>query len=187
VVPARSSGLIVKRGLKEAGYSVAHLMVSTHGMSQSLYGRMVLNKIMVNSEMKYLARRLLTDESEVMRSMRWAKEYLARGGIISVSVSGHGKQHIAVNVLGSRMGLATGAPNLALRTGAALMPVVTRSCKPGVFEVRIEPPIESPAELNRSEAIHHMSAQFARILERELVEINPASRICSYVQMLELP
>jgi lauroyl/myristoyl acyltransferase len=182
VVLARSSGLIAKRSLKEAGYSIGHLSRSTHGMSRSYYGRMVLNKIIVNSETKHLSRRLLVDEPENMRSMRLTKELLKSGGILSVSMSGFGKQRVTVKVLGIRVGLATGAPNLALRTGAVLLPVVTRPGEAGVFEVKVEPPIEPPAASNRSDAICHMAAQFARILEREL-QINPASGMCSLLRI----
>jgi lauroyl/myristoyl acyltransferase len=181
-VPARSSGLIVKRGLKEAGYSIAHLSRSFHGMSRSQYGRRVLNKIVVNSETKYLSHRVLVDETENIRAMRWASKFLKNGGILSISMSSLGRQRVRVKVLGSTITLATGAPNLALRTGAVLLPVVTRPGEAGVFEVKVEPPIEAPAALNnRSDAIYDMTAKFARILERELGEINPASPICWFV------
>jgi lauroyl/myristoyl acyltransferase len=142
---------------------------------------LVLNRIIVRSETKYLTRRVLVDEEENKSSMRWVREFLKSGGILSVSMSGYGKQQVTAKVLGSSVDLATGAPNLALRTGAALLPVITRPGDPGVFEVKVEPPIEPIPELNRSDAIHQMTAQFARILERELVEFNPASRICSLV------
>jgi hypothetical protein len=182
VVPARCSGLIVKKSLKEAGYSIAHFSRSFHGMSHSLYGRMVLNKIIVNSESKYLSHRLLVDDEENMRSVRWARKFLESGGILSISMSRLGKQRVTAKVLGSSIDLATGAPNLALRTGAVLLPVVTRPGGAGVFEVKVEPPIGPPAALNnRAEAICHMTAKFARILEREVGEVNPASPICWFV------
>jgi lauroyl/myristoyl acyltransferase len=93
-------------------------------------------------------------------------------------MSAQGTQQVSVPVLGGRVDLATGAANLALRTGAALLPVVTRSRGAGVFEVRIEPPIEAPAASSRADRISAMAAQFGHILERELLEIDSASRIC---------
>ena len=183
VVPARSSGLIVKKSLREAGYSIAHLSRSFHGISQTHYGRVVLNKIIVRSETRYLSHRVLVDEEVNGRSLRWVKEFLKDGGILSVSMSGQGKQQVTVPVLGGSVDLATGAVNLALRTGAVLLPVVTRPGVAGAFEVRVEPPIEAPTASNRPDAINAMAEQFARILERELVEINPASRICWFVEI----
>jgi lauroyl/myristoyl acyltransferase len=144
---------------------------------------MVLNKIIVDSETKYLSHRVLVDEAENIRSMRLVKEFLMNRGILSVSMSGFGKQLVTVTVLGGRVILASGAPNLALRTGAALLPVVTRPKGAGKFEVRIEAPIVPSVRSNRHEAINDMAAQFARLLERELVEINPASPICWYVKI----
>jgi hypothetical protein len=182
VVPARSSGLIVKKCLSEAGYSIAHLSRSAHGISRSFFGQLTLNKVIVNTETKYVSQRLLVDETENMRSMRLARDILLNGGILSVSMSGEGKQRVTVTILGGAINLATGAPNLALTTGAALLPVVTRSTRAGWFEVKIEPPIAPTSAVGRSEAIHDMAAQFARILEREL-KIQPASRVCLFVRI----
>jgi hypothetical protein len=172
----------VKKCLSEAGYSISHLSRSAHGISRSFFGQLTLNKVIVNSETKYVSRRLLVDEAENMRSMRLARDILMNGGILSVSMSGDGKQQVTLKVLGGEINLATGAPNLAFTTGAALLPVITRTNKAGWFEVKIEPPIASPSAAGRSVAIHHMAAQFARILEREL-KIQPASRVCLFVQI----
>ncbi|MFL5332275.1 MAG: hypothetical protein ACJ8H8_03645, partial [Geminicoccaceae bacterium] len=68
--------------------------------------------------------------------------------------------------LGGELRLATGAPNLALRTGACLLPVLAVREAPGRFLTVIEPPLEPPPSADRGQALQHLVAGFVARLEQ---------------------
>ena len=64
-----------------------------------------------------------------------------------------------------RLEFASGAPNLALSSGAALLPVFVVRLGSNAFEVVVEPPLEPAAGLERHAAVDDVLGRYAALLE----------------------
>ncbi len=153
------NALATKKAFHEAGYSVSHMSRPEHGFSKSRFGVSVLNPIRVRTELRYLRDRIIIDRSKPTRSVRDASKRLAQNEIISVTAGAwEGARVAVVDVGGCALDLATGAPGLALMTGAALLPVITiRDDASGEIHVIVKERIDSAFWSQRPRHLGHVT------------------------------
>jgi lauroyl/myristoyl acyltransferase len=140
--------LISKIAPHRAGFQVSHLSHPRHGFSSSRFGVRVLNRLYTAIEDRYLRERVRLSIESPLPAMRALTRRLETNGVVSITAREAASQPAVVPFLSGVMLVATGAPDLAFRTGAALLPVHTVLGEDGRFRVVIEPSI-APAERDR--------------------------------------
>ncbi len=145
VAPTVYQWLATKRALHAAGYAVHHLSSPNHGFSTaSRLGIRLLNPIRTRIEDRYLAERVtLAADGGAQAALRRLTAVLRENGIVSITVAASGARSLTASFLAGSLRVASGAPHLAARTGAALLPVVTLR-HGDVFVTQIEAPLVRP-------------------------------------------
>ncbi len=144
VMPFVFAPLVAKRSLAAAGVAIHHVSRVGHGFSPTLLGRTVLNPIWTRVECRYLAERIvLPPEGITPAATRHVVDLLHRNRVVSITLGRNGAQIVHVPRPGSSLRVATGAPHLAFRHGAALLPVWSARTAPGRFLTTIEAPLRA--------------------------------------------
>jgi lauroyl/myristoyl acyltransferase len=145
VAPFIFGALASKRALHAAGVPLHHLSTSTHGSSsRSRFGIRHISAIRVKAENCYLAERIVIPPGGSMHHpLRRLSALLNEQAVVSVTVGSMGAQPQTAPFLRGQIRVATGAPSLALRTGAAILPVVTARTAPTAFTTWIDAPLET--------------------------------------------
>jgi hypothetical protein len=166
------NALATKVALGRAGFGVHHLSRPEHGFSKSRFGIRFLNPIRVHAELPHLAGRVIIDRSQSSQAKGEAERILESNGIISITAGAwEGRRIAVVDLFDGTMELATGAPSLAISSGAQLLPVFTvRDEKTGAIRVVVDAPIEQPKEGDKLEKIDRMTQEFADRLKTYIVE-----------------
>lgn len=156
VVPTIFSWLFAKRALAEAGFAVHHLSREGHGFStRSRLGEAILNPIRTRIEDRYLAERIkIPDGAGPQAALKRLGRQLAANGLVSITMAVEGARLLEACLLNGRLRAASGAPRLAGRTGAALLPVVTLREEPGRYLARVGAPLPSASP---EDAMHRMA------------------------------
>ena len=156
VAPFCFSPLVTAMALRAAGYPMTHLGLGTHGFSMSAFGIRWLNPQCIQAEARQLRHRITIDPANPGGALHHARRELARNGVVSILMGAWaGRTVIRGRLFGGWLPLAIGAPGLAHRTGAALLPVfTTRMPGGGAFQVRIGAPLPTGAK-QRGTAISH--------------------------------
>jgi lauroyl/myristoyl acyltransferase len=162
--PFTHADVVFKRGLYEAGYAINHLSAATHGFSDTRFGMAVLNPVKTSVERRYLKERCVMGDSGVGEVIRGVLDRLRRNELVSVTALQTGKRTGARSLLGGVLRLAKGAPNFALSTGAALIPVFVVPIAGG-YEVRVEPPLRA-ASASIEAAEEECISAYVPVLER---------------------
>lgn len=180
--------LAAKKLLAERGFRVHHLSRPEHGFSKTAFGIRVLNPLRVAAENRYLASRVLIQETAGRSTGERLRALLREGHAVSITAGAWEGRHIAhVPFLGGRYPLATGAPALAHAEGAALIPVFCwrGAARDGHLTLRIDRPIDMPADIARAEAIDRALCQFMERHE-DVVRTAPSEwRGWSYLEFKE--
>jgi lauroyl/myristoyl acyltransferase len=179
---------VTKMALKAGGYRVSHLSRPQHGFSKSQFGMRFLNPLRWNAELQYLDKRIIIVRANPGGSLCEAEAVLAENRIVSITAGAwEGRQVARGPLLGSCYALATGAPDLAQRTGAALLPVVaTRIAGGATFRVKIGAPLPTMFE-DKLEAISAATAGFLAALETAVVEAPDQWRGWKYLEFAQAP
>jgi len=161
------SDMNAKIAMRQQGYGVWHVSRHIHGhLSSTRFGIRVLNPIRIAVERRYLADRVVIDTANPKAAVDRLEELLADNQVVSVTI-GPMARRIAKAPFGpGHIPLAGGAPNLALRSGARLLPVFTERGPDGSFRVTIEPPLEPPVDGSREEKIASMICGVSSLLYR---------------------
>jgi lauroyl/myristoyl acyltransferase len=85
--------------------------------------------------------------------------------VVSITVAAEGTRQARAPLLDGFLRVASGAPHLAARTGAALLPVVTLRTGAGRFLTRIEAPLPPPPGGSPDDPLGRAVAELARRLE----------------------
>ncbi|HEV8712769.1 MAG TPA: hypothetical protein VGX03_08085 [Candidatus Binatia bacterium] len=177
---------VAKIGLWRAGYPSAHLSRTIHGFSHSLFGRRWLNPVKLRMENRYLAERIVLNDGAPGAAMRRLYNVLLGNGVVSITVDTWGAHVAEAPFLRGRLRVATGAPSLAWKTGAPLLPVfVLRDHASGGFRLLIEGPLPTDPTRPKSDAQQAAVARYANLLEphvgaypgqwRDWAKLRPAS------------
>jgi phosphatidylinositol dimannoside acyltransferase len=104
-----------------------------------------------------------------MSGIKQAIRHLRKGGIVAVLVD-RDIQHSGVDTpfFGSMARLPVGAVDLALHTGADLLPAITRRIRLDEFEATIEPPLKLLRTGNRDEDRRINTARLIKRFEKHL-------------------
>lgn len=164
VAPFVFSDLITKAALWRAGFRVTHLSRSHHGFSHSRFGARMLNPIWTSVERRYVADRLVMAPDQSVAALREVITRLRDRQIVSITIGFEAQRRQTVPFLRGTIALADGAAGLALRSGAALLPVFSIRLADGSFRTTIESPLAAPGEVPRREAARALVAQVATLL-----------------------
>lgn len=175
---------VTKMALKTGGYRVSHLSRPEHGFSKSQFGIRYLNPLRCNAELRYLDQRIVINRADPGGWLREAIGVLEDNRIVSITAGAwEGRRVARGSLLNSRFSLATGAPNLAQRTGARLLPVITtRITGSTVFRVKIGAPLVTDFD-DKLHAIHAATAGFLAELERAVLESPDQWRGWKYLEV----
>ena len=139
-----SSDLAVKMAFADAGYGVAHVSRPTHGFSTSRFGVRFLNPLKKRVEERYLRGRIVIEGESAVGALREAQRRLALNQIVSITVGNAAAVTFPAPLLGGTHAVATWPAGLALRTGAALLPVFSHREPSGARTVSIGEPLNAP-------------------------------------------
>ncbi|MGF1609106.1 MAG: hypothetical protein ACFCUQ_06905 [Kiloniellales bacterium] len=175
------SDMISKIGLREQGYDVWHLSRHTHGhFSSTRFGIRFLNPIRISLECRYLADRVVIDPADPRAAMARLQELLADNQVVSITLGAEARRVTLAPFGPEHLPLAGGAPSLALKSGAALLPVFTERRADGSFLVTIEPPLEAPPGLGREDQVAQLIAGNSALLYRYFARL-PAQYHCGHL------
>ena len=138
MAPTVFAPLIAKRALHEAGFPLHHLSHPAHGFSsRSRVGRL-LNQLRTRVEDRHLAERVLLGQgNEAQAALRRIGALLRGNAVVSITVGRQGTRVADAALMGGRLQVASGAPHLAMRLGAALLPTTVWRTSAGGFVTRI--------------------------------------------------
>lgn len=156
--------MVTKIGLKAAGYPVMYTSLPTHGFSHGPFANRFLNPKMIRAENQYLRKRITIDSKNPGAALLRVRKELANNGVVCINIGAWaGRTVVPAPVLGGWLPLAVGAPGLAHRTGAALLPVFTiRMPGRSAFLIRIGAPLPTGAEASAtaiSDSVTALAAQ----------------------------
>ena len=160
------NSLATKKAFHEAGFSVSHLSRPEHGFSKSRFGVAFLNPLRVRAELRYLRDRIIIDRARPTAAVSRGQKQLKENGLISITAGAwEGARIATVTVQGTVLDLSTGAPGLALMTGAALLPVVTiRDPDTTRISVIVGKPIAVDRGADKDEKLLHATQEFVDVV-----------------------
>ena len=168
VMPLVFAPLVTKRSLAEAGIAVHHISRLSHGFSPTWLGQTLLNPIRTRIERRYLAERIVLPlEGMSAAASRHVLGLLRANRVVSLTLGGNGAQVVGVRRPQGCFRVATGAPNLALSRGAALLPVWTARTAPGHFLTTIEGPLRMDAGTGRGDRLAAIARAMIERLEAQ--------------------
>ena len=132
-----------------------------HGYSPTRFGVRVLNPVRTRAEDRHLAERVVIGQMPLQEAMRTLGRRLAANKVVLIAVGAQGRRTCRASFLGGELRVATGAPNLMLRTGAPVLPVFTVREEPGRFRTVVEPPLEARAHAEREQVAQDLVAAVA--------------------------
>lgn len=154
-----------KIALSRAGYDLHHLSNIYHGYSSTSFGIKALNPIWAGAEMKTLAERVVVAYVNPRPAMDTLRFRLEENSIISIVVRGEANRVVTTPFFGATLALAPGAPVLAAKTGAQLLPVFTVRDEDGKVVTTVEAPINLSSYEETRPAVQAAVDSYAKRLE----------------------
>jgi predicted LPLAT superfamily acyltransferase len=165
--------LVVKMGLHRSGVALVHLSTANHGAAwpPTPLGLRVVAPLHIAAETPYLAERVVIPVDQSLGYMRVLMDRLAANRCVSIAGDGVARrQNVAATVLGREAHFAPGAPGLAWKMGSALLPLHVVREEPLRYCIVIDEEIAVDRGLEKSAFIDRAVGQFARRLERRVLE-----------------
>lgn len=134
--------LAAKIGLHRAGYLVSHLSLWRHGFSDTRFGMRFLNPTRTKIEERYLRERVVIAPDGSIAALKTLRQRLRGNGIVSITATSDSDRPVVAPFLDGRIRLASGAPFVAYRAKAALLPVFPTEEEDGRFTIVIGAPLE---------------------------------------------
>lgn len=158
--------VIGKRAFAEAGYPLWHLGSHFHGFSATRYAIRFLNPRQIAVEGRYLAGRIMFDNSTLITATRRVVEILAGNGFMAITNNANfGKSAGFPFGKEARLPIATTPLRLAAGRGVPLFPVSVVEIEPfRRYQVAIGPEIAAPAGMSEPEAVAAMAAGYTDYL-----------------------
>lgn len=183
VASSTFSDIASKIALRQLGYSVWHLSRHTHGhLSLTRFGFRYINPIRIAVERRYLADRVVIDPDHPKAAVARLERLLEDNQVVSITVGTEARKVTLAPFGPVHVPLAGGAPNLAIKKEAALLPVFAERRPDGRFLVTIEAPLEAPDELSREQKINHMIASESALLYRYFRRLPSQCHCCGLHQ-----
>jgi len=173
VCPFTYGDLIVKTAMAREGFAVTHLSAGSRGFSPNAchpwvptrFGLRYLSRLRTAVEDRYLHDRVAMPRDGSLGYIRQLDRLLRAKGILSIRAGKHGHRTMDIPFMSGTVTLATGAPSLAIATGAALLPVFVIRRGPGRFEVVFEPPMKPAENTDPRTATEDLMRRYAQQLE----------------------
>jgi amino acid adenylation domain-containing protein len=156
------------RSLADAGIPVAQLRGYGHPFSDSRFAMKFLNPVSNRMDDRYVHATVLVHEENTIEVMRALGDHLNANGVVQMDANGAFGKPYRFPFFGGTLYLALGAPTLALRHDAPLIPVF---CVPdgfGFYELVIEEPLTDGSEKASADAARALARRYILILERYL-------------------
>jgi len=177
VCPFTYADLIVKTALARAGLEVSHLSACSRGFSPNAchpwtptrFGKRYLSRLRTAVEDRYLHERVVMPRDGSLGYIRRLERLLKTRGVLSIRAGKVGHRTMDLPLFGGTVTLATGAPSLAIATGAALIPVFVARRGPGRFEVIFEPPLEPSADAPGADGVPDIMRRYVARLEEHVL------------------
>lgn len=150
-----------KIALARAGYAVSHLSHPRHGFSSTRFGMRFLNPIRNWAEDRYLEARVFLGLDSSRAALDELARRLAANEVVSITAREAVARPLEAPFLGGTIGFAAGAPNLAHKTGAALLPVHVFARDDGSYDAVIEGPLDFDPDEPRGQACIGLARQYA--------------------------
>jgi lauroyl/myristoyl acyltransferase len=154
-----------KIALARSGYGLHHLSNIYHGYSSTFFGIKALNPIWVAAEMKALAERVVVAYVNPRPALDALRAQLEENSIVSIVVRSEASHVVTTPFFDVTLALAPGAPVLAAKTGAELLPVFTVRDKSGDVVTTVEAPIDLSAYEENRPAVQAAVDTYAKRLE----------------------
>lgn len=163
VAPFVFSDLMTKVALCRHGFPFVQLSRRAHGFSGSRLGSRLLNPILTSVEDRYISERLLISAEGVLHDL--ARRVRANQIVAITAVTSHEQRTTTTPFFSGELGMAGGAPLLARRSGAPLLPVFTIREDDGTFVTTIDAPMHTSADPDAGGPLRRLVEQWARRLE----------------------
>jgi lauroyl/myristoyl acyltransferase len=156
---------VSKIGLRTAGLPVVNLRSFIHPYSDTIFGRLVLNRIRNRIEDRYLRDSVALVDGDEADALQKLQAYLDQNVPVAIAASGSASRPLELPFLGGTLRLALGAPALAVLKAAPLLPTFTVPNADHGFDLVIEPPIQVPADGPLWDRAEHAARAYAQVLE----------------------
>jgi lauroyl/myristoyl acyltransferase len=144
VAPFVFSDVMTKMTLFRSGFAAVQLSSQEHGFSASRLGSRSLNAIWTSVEDRYISERVLITADKVLHGL---SRRLRTNEIVAITaVMSRGQRTATARFFSGRLRIAGGAPVLAKRSAAPLLPVFTVRDDTGTFVTTIESPLHTTVE-----------------------------------------
>jgi len=168
--------LFPKIALSRAGVELTQLSVADHGTSypQTLLGKWVVGPLYCLPEGRYLCERIQIPADGSNSYLRRIGEVLKNKGCVWIAGERiRAKKLVSADVLGRPGRFPIGAPLLAYRHNATLLPVHAQRLGRLHYRVTIEPPIPVDRSMRRNEVVNGAIQDYAQRLAVQILS-NPA-------------
>lgn len=165
--------LFPKIALSRAGISLTQLSLFDHGRSHlgTLVGRNITQPMYCRPENQYLSERIVIPDSAKRSYLYRIGEILQNNGCIWIACHGaRNQRNLTVKMLGQTAELPAGAPTIAMRHNAALIPAHTRRLGRFHYQVTLGPPVSLDIGGNRREAVQCIVQDYADLLSARILE-----------------
>ncbi len=160
------SGVLARgQALSKAGYLPVHLGNATHPYSTSAYGRRVLNPIRSRIEKQYVLGTALISGPDRVHALQKLRDHLHENGIVAIAAVDASEKPLMAPFCGGLIELGLGAPVLAAREGAPILPVFVIPQPGGAFDVLVEPPLQGDARAAEIPRAEQLALDFTARLE----------------------
>ncbi len=157
--------LISKMALHRAGLAVSHLSRASHGFSDTRFGARFLNRLQTAIEDRYIGERVSLTVKGAAAALDHLRERLGNNGVVTFTVHRNAKRLASVPFMEGQMHLAPGAPVLARKASAPLLPVFAFRDKAGGLTVTVGAPLELSEALTTEAAVEQAARQYAAALD----------------------
>ena len=165
--------LFPKIALSKAGVALTQLSTADHGawFPLTLLGKWVVGPLHCLPEGRYLSERIrIPVDGNNNYLYRLGDVLKNRGCVWIAGERSRAKKLVAVDLLGHSGGLPVGAPTLARRHNAALLPVHTERLGRFHYRVTIEAPIQLERSMRRNEMINQAVQEYAQRLTDRILK-----------------
>lgn len=161
--------LVLQRAMWQSGFPLVQLSSAGHGATNSHFSYSVTAPLYARPENTYLRERITIPSDWSYGYLPHLMRELKANHVVAILGELVGRQNVHVSVFGKTRVLATGAPAIAHRTGAALIPVATSREGPWRYRISLGPPIEVDRSLPRRAALDGPTRAYARFIEEAVI------------------
>lgn len=163
-----SANLIEPMALHQVGVPLHHLSNWNHGLSETRFAARWVNSLYAAAENRYLAERIVRTPGS-FSALATLRKRLQENRVVSMRASDGARWVLDLPFLDGRFRLATGPMELAMMTGAVLLPMFAVANAADSYEVHVEAPIGIRIDGDRKRTVADAAAEYVARLEPYVV------------------